>query len=189
VDAVEQNLQIARERCDPLESHGLKPQGYIVVTAHRPESVDHQSSLQELLAAIDLVQRKIDIPLIYPLHPRTESMIERFGLRIPDPVMVIKPLGFLEFLQLEANAALILTDSGGVQEEACILGVPCVTLRDNTERPETVAVGANLLAGIKPQPVLSGVKKMLGKNGGWSNPFGDGTSGARIVDLLVKRLT
>jgi UDP-N-acetylglucosamine 2-epimerase (non-hydrolysing) len=187
VDAVQQNLQIARRSRDPLKSHGLMPRGYIVVTAHRPENVDQQSSLRELLSAIDLVQRELSVPLIYPLHPRTESMIERFGLQIPGNILVMKPLGFLEFLQLEANAALILTDSGGMQEEACILGVPCVTLRDNTERAETITVGANVLAGIKPRRVLSCVKQMLGKSGGWSNPFGDGASGARIVDLLSNR--
>ncbi|MFC1682636.1 non-hydrolyzing UDP-N-acetylglucosamine 2-epimerase [Candidatus Zixiibacteriota bacterium] len=187
VDAIQQNLEIARRSCDPLKTHRLKPRGYIVVTAHRPENVDHQDNLKELLSAIDLVQRQLSIPLICSLHPRTKSMIERFGLQVPENIVVIKPLGFLEFLQLEANASLILTDSGGMQEEACILGVPCVTLRDNTERPETVAVGANVLAGIQPRRVLSGVKEMLGKNGGWSNPFGDGTSGARIVDLISNR--
>jgi len=185
VDAVQQNLEIAQENCDPLEKHHLTPQGYIVVTAHRPENVDQKDNLRDLLSALDLVQRELAIPLIYPLHPRTESMLRRFGLGISSNVKVTKPLGFLEFLRLEAQAALVLTDSGGMQEEACILGVPCVTLRYSTERPETVAVGANLLAGIEPERVLSCVRQMLGKKRGWPNPFGDGRSGERIVKLII----
>ncbi len=188
VDAIRQNLDIARETCDPLHEHRLQPQGYIVVTAHRPENVDHRDRLLKLLSAMDLVQRELSIPLIYPLHPRTESMVRRYGLEVPDSVRVIKPIGFLAFLKLEAEAALVLTDSGGMQEEACVLQVPCVTLRDSTERPETVAVGANLLAGIEPQRVLSCVQQMLGRNGDWPNPFGDGRSGERIVELIMSSL-
>jgi UDP-N-acetylglucosamine 2-epimerase (non-hydrolysing) len=94
----------------------------------------------------------------------------------------------LEFLRLEADAALILTDSGGMQEEACILKVPCVTLRENTERPETLEVGANILAGIAPARVLSAVQQMLSTDGEWPNPFGDGTSGELIVDLVVSSI-
>lgn len=185
VDAVQQNLQIAQKNCDPLGKHNLTARGYIVVTAHRPENVDNRDNLQELLSAMAMVRRELTIPMVYPLHPRTESMIRRFGLKVPPSVQVIKPVGFLDFLGLEAHAALVLTDSGGMQEEACILNVPCVTLRDSTERPETVAVGANLLAGIEPKRVLSCVREMLGKNGRWPNPFGDGKSGGRIVELIV----
>jgi UDP-N-acetylglucosamine 2-epimerase (non-hydrolysing) len=185
VDAIQQNLKIAQKNCDPLKKHQLVSQGYIVVTAHRPENVDQPGNLLDLLAAFDLVRRELSLPLIYPLHPRTESMMRRFGLKIPSSVKVIKPLGFLEFLRLEAHAALVLTDSGGMQEEACILGVPCVTMRESTERPETLAVGANVLAGTKPRKVLACVQEMLGKNGGWPNPFGDGKSGVRIMELIA----
>ena len=97
----------------------------------------------------------------------------------------LPPLGYLEFLALHAEAGLMLTDSGGLQEEACCLGVPCVTLRDNTERPESVEVGANQLAGADPERILSAARVMRERRGGWSNPFGDGKSGERIVDLLV----
>jgi UDP-N-acetylglucosamine 2-epimerase (non-hydrolysing) len=185
VDAVQQNLEIARKRCDPLTRHGLSSGSYIVLTAHRPENVDDASCLEQVLASAQLVRRRTGLPVIYPLHPRTESMLRRFGMNISGDIQVVDPLGFLEFLQLEAQAALILTDSGGMQEEACILKVPCVTLRNSTERPETVAVGANLLVGIQPQSVWEGVQQMLGRNGGWTNPFGDGSSGSRIVELIA----
>jgi UDP-N-acetylglucosamine 2-epimerase (non-hydrolysing) len=110
-------------------------------------------------------------------------MAAEFGFEF-DGIRAIEPLGFLEFLQLEANARLALTDSGGVQEEACILGVPCVTLRENTERPETVEVGANMLAGVRAIEMLKATKQMLSQGDGWTNPFGDGKASNLILDLL-----
>jgi len=94
-------------------------------------------------------------------------------------------LAFLEFLQIEAGARLVLTDSGGVQEEACILGVPCVTLRENTERPETVDVGANVLAGADALRMVEGARRMVGRENGWRNPFGDGQASRRIIESMV----
>jgi UDP-N-acetylglucosamine 2-epimerase (non-hydrolysing) len=118
-----------------------------------------------------------------PRAPTHQEVALEFGFEF-DGIRAIEPLGFLEFLQLEANAKLALTDSGGVQEEACILGVPCVTLRENTERPETVDVGANTLAGTGSQCILDGARKMHGTREGWKNPFGDGTAGQRIIQIL-----
>lgn len=102
---------------------------------------------------------------------------------------MIEATDFLSFLQLERSARLILTDSGGVQEEACILGVPCVTLRDNTERPETVEVGANRIAGTGAENILNAAKSMLSTKRGWSNPFGDGRAAERIVAIMRKTST
>jgi len=101
-------------------------------------------------------------------------------------IMLIDALDFLSFLKFESDARLILTDSGGVQEEACILQIPCVTLRDNTERPETVEVGANVIAGTKPDDILTKTNFMLSKKRDWVNPFGDGTAAYKIVDILKK---
>ncbi len=100
-------------------------------------------------------------------------------------IRLIDPVDFLDFLQLESSARLVLTDSGGVQEETCILGVPCVTLRDNTERPETVEVGSNVLAGNEPGMILKCAREMLGKDNGWKNPFGDGKAAERIGRVMV----
>ena len=126
---------------------------------------------------------------LYPIHPRTMKRIKEFGLEVPTGVELIEPLGFLEFLQLEANATLVLTDSGGVQEESCILKVPCVTLRDNTERPETLEVGSNVLAGVNQEKILEGAMMMLSKERNWKNPFGDGTAGERIMKILEGAIT
>ncbi|MCD6455611.1 MAG: UDP-N-acetylglucosamine 2-epimerase [Methanophagales archaeon] len=121
--------------------------------------------------------------------------IREFGLEVPKGVELIEPLGFLGFLQLEANAKLVLTDSGGVQEETCILKVPCVTLRDNTERSETLEVGSNVLAGVNQEKISEGVKLMLNKQTlgkfdqsaslNWKNPFGDGKAGNIIIKILI----
>lgn len=111
-------------------------------------------------------------------------MAAEFGFEF-DGIKTIEPLGFLEFLQLEANARLALTDSGGVQEETCILGVPCVTLRENTERPETVEVGANALSGVSAIKMLNATRQMLLQGSGWMNPFGDGRASSLILDGLA----
>ncbi|MCK4733076.1 MAG: UDP-N-acetylglucosamine 2-epimerase, partial [Methanophagales archaeon] len=151
----------------------------------RQENVDVKGRLKGILDGLEVVYHKFNLPVIYPIHPRTMKRIKEFGLEVPEGIRLIEPLGFLEFLQLEANAKLVLTDSGGVQEETCILKVPCVTLRDNTERPETLEVGSNVLAGVNQNKILEGVKKMMAKEGNWGSPFGDGKSGKRIVDTLM----
>jgi len=102
-------------------------------------------------------------------------------------IYITEPIGFFSFLQLESKARLVLTDSGGVQEECCLLGVPGVTLRENTERPETVEVGANTIVGTEPGRILDGVQDMIGRSGGWSNPYGDGTAGEKIVKWCVNQ--
>ncbi len=114
-----------------------------------------------------------------------EKRIKEFDLNIPEWLNLIPPQGYLDFLLLEASAELILTDSGGVQEEACILKVPCVTLRDNTERPETIGVGANVLGGIKSENIFKCVTKMLARDRYWRNPFGDGSTANKIIELLI----
>ena len=185
VDAVYQNLEIARRKVDILNKLNLNPEGYFLVTAHRQENVDIKERLKGILDGLELVYNKFNFPIIYPIHPRTKKKIREFGLEVPKGVELIEPLGFLGFLQLEANAKLVLTDSGGVQEETCILKVPCVTLRDNTERPETLEVGSNVLAGTDQSNLLEGVEKMMNKKRNWKNPFGDGKAGSWIVEILI----
>jgi UDP-N-acetylglucosamine 2-epimerase (non-hydrolysing) len=112
--------------------------------------------------------------------------MKTFGLTLPDCLKLIEPVGFYDFLLLESNAALVLTDSGGVQEECCILRVPCVTLRDDTERPETLQVGSNVLSGRVPVDLLEHVGQMLARPRTWSNPFGEGDAARRMVDILLQ---
>lgn len=183
VDSVYQNRDIANRKVDILNDLGLKPKGYFLVTTHRAENVDNSDKLKGIIKGIKRINREFSVPVIFPMHPRTKKMIRQFGFELND-INVIDPIGFLEFLKLESSARLILTDSGGVQEEACILGVPCVTLRDNTERPETVEVKSNILVGTKTDSIVEGVKAMLENGNGWINPFGDGHAGKWIINRI-----
>jgi len=182
VDAVTQNLAIPR-KYDVLKKLGLKSRKYCLITAHRQENVDNKTNLANILQTVDLLRQKLSLPVIFPLHPRTAKRVKEFGFKI-NPESTINPLGFLDFLHLEANSKVIITDSGGIQEEACILKVPCVTIRNNTERPETIEVGANILAGTRPSKVMNCVKQMMNRKINWKHPFGDGHSTERILKVL-----
>lgn len=186
-DAVYQNLEIACREADIHNKLKLNHNKYFLVTAHRQENVGNKERLAGILDGLELVYREFNLPVIFPIHPRTRGQVKEFDLAAPKGVTLIEPVGFLEFLQLEANAKLVLTDSGGVQEETCILRVPCVTLRDNTERPETLEVGSNALAGVNPGKILECVKFMLNEDRTWENPFGDGRTGQKIVKILKER--
>jgi len=169
----------------PSRLEDLEKGQYILVTAHRAENVDVKTNLAGILAGLEGVHRETGLPIIFPIHPRTEKMMTHFNLTAPT-LTFTKPVGYLEFLRLESEARLIITDSGGLQEEACILGVPCVTLRENTERPETLDVGSNVLAGTDAQTVLEKSRIMLDKKPGWNNPYGDGHAARRMVGVLVE---
>ena len=185
VDAVFENLSLSKKRVDTVRDLGLKAGGYFLVTLHRQENVDNRKRLKGILMGLKRIHESTGMPLVFPVHPRTEKMITSFKLEL-EGFQRIKPLGFLEFLQLESQARLTLTDSGGVQEESCILNVPCVTIRDSTERPETVDVGANIVAGVDPVSIIDATEKMLLHSRSWKNPFGDGTAGERIVDTIIQ---
>ena len=187
VDAVYENLEIARSKADILNNLHLEPKEYFLVTLHRQENVDNRIRFTSILECLERVSAAFKMPVVYPVHPRSRKMMAEFGWK-PERVILVEPVDFLSFLQLESNARLVLTDSGGVQEEACILQVPCVTLRDNTERPETIEVGANVIAGTKPDRMLECSKMMLGRDNNWENPFGDGKGARRIVDTVEGKL-
>jgi UDP-N-acetylglucosamine 2-epimerase len=183
VDAVEENLKLAKIKTNPLNGLNLLPKAYFLVTLHRQENVDNRERLKGILESLSQIHASFRIPLIFPVHPRTEKMIASFGFNL-DGIRMVKPLGFLDFLHLESQARLILTDSGGVQEEACILKVPCVTIRDSTERPETVDVGANIIAGFRPAAIIGAVGKMMAASPTWTNPFGDCNAGEKIIRTI-----
>jgi len=161
---------------------------YVLVTAHRQENVDNYQTLKDICDAIGLISQRITIK--FPLHPRTFKMLQRYNLLKEisnlDNVDIMDPMPYLDMVALLAQARCILTDSGGLQEESCILGVPCITLRENTERPETVNVGANVIAGTNPDTIVDMLDKCLNKNyfNTWENPFGNGDTGKKICDFL-----
>ncbi|HML02300.1 MAG TPA: UDP-N-acetylglucosamine 2-epimerase (non-hydrolyzing) [Candidatus Bathyarchaeia archaeon] len=185
VDAVKQNIKIANEKRKTRiqKKLDLKPRTYFAVTIHRQENVDNPQRLHGIVEGLEKVQKDTGYPIVYPIHPRTKKNLKKLCLQF-NKISTIDPLDYLSFLRLESNARLVLTDSGGVQEEACTLNVPCVTLRDNTERPETLEVGSNILAGTNPDKIVKCTRVMLEKKQRWKNPFGDGKAGERIVKIL-----
>jgi len=183
VDAVYQNVRLLENRPDALDSLNLKAREYYLVTLHRQENVDSRERFGSILEGLERVAAADGLPVVFPMHPRSRKMMAEFGLE-PRRLRLIEPADFLTFLRLESRARLVFTDSGGVQEETCILDVPCVTLRDNTERPETVDTGANILAGTSPDRIVACCREMLGRDTGWVNPFGDGHAGSKILDIL-----
>ena len=184
VDAVYENLELAKKKVNILEDLKLQSGNYIVVTAHRAENVDKPERLKGILEGLRLIGQDFKIPIIYSMHPRTANNINKFGLAVPPQITVVKPLGYLEFLQLEANSKLIITDSGGLQEEASILKIPCVTVRDNTERPESIEAGANILAGTESEKIRAAAKKVIARGKNWPELYGDGHAAERIVEFI-----
>jgi UDP-N-acetylglucosamine 2-epimerase (non-hydrolysing) len=175
-------------RAAPLEGFGVEAGGFALATVHRPENVDDPARLRGIFEGLKEAGNALRMPVLMPLHPRTASKLGEINISLGSSLRELPPLGYLEFLSLEAGAALILTDSGGVQEEACCLGVPCVTLRDTTERPESIAVAANVLTPCEPERIVESALRMSARHGGWRNPFGDGRSGLRIIDGLARKL-
>ena len=186
VDAVFENLKLAGKNLKIFRELNLMENNYFLLTLHRQENVDNPKRLRLILKGIERVYKNFNRVIIFPIHPRTVEKLKKFDLSVPRGVRLIQPVGFLDFLSLESKANLILTDSGGVQEEACILKVPCVTLRTTTERPETVKVGANLLSGHQPESILRCAVQLMHKKRHWKNPFGDGRSSERIVRIIEK---
>ena len=165
VDAVTGYRDLAAEKTEVLETHDLHVGEFCLLTAHRAENVDDPERFASLLDGVARFAAEPDID-------------------VPADIRLVEPQDFLDFLRLESAARLAFTDSGGVQEEACILGTPCVTLRDNTERPETVAVGANRVVGVDPAEIVAGAREALRAPTDWENPFGDGRSAERILDAV-----
>jgi UDP-N-acetylglucosamine 2-epimerase (non-hydrolysing) len=171
-----------------LDDLGLRPGEFVVLTLHRPSNVDDPSRLRHVLDAIRGIQR--DVRVIFPVHPRTRERLRLLGpaVAIDEMLTLIEPLSYLDFLQLMATACCVLTDSGGIQEETTALGIPCLTLRANTERPITVTLGTNRLVGVDPAKIQTAWQQI--RRGDW--PAGrlpelwDGRAAERIVKVIVK---
>jgi len=140
---------------------------FLLATLHRAENVDIPERLSAFVEAFGRLQRERGIPLVWSVHPRTRSILNQRGFALDDGIRAIEPVGLFDFVKLEKNALCVLTDSGTVQEECCILGVPAVTLRDVTERPETLDVGSTILSGAEPQAIVDAVAVMLSKPADW----------------------
>ncbi len=174
-----------------LDKLGLEKGEFVLLTMHRPSNVDEKEKLKSLLDIFDDIQKKVKI--VYSIHPRTKGSIGKFNLgevvKNMSNLIIIDPLEYLDFMNLVLNCKAVLTDSGGIQEETTFLGIPCITLRDNTERPATVAEGTNVIVGNKREEILSSIDKVL--KDGWNNgsipELWDGKAAERIVEVLRDR--
>jgi len=184
VDACLKYSKLA-EKKSTLKDLGLEKDGYVLVTAHRQETVDRKERLADLLKGLSMIDRDI----LYPMHPRTQKRIQEFGLEVPRNVRVIEPLGYFDFLNLMKNCSLLMTDSGGAQEEAITLKVPCLTMRRSTERWETIIAGGNFLVGTRPELISyyarmvldSELKDRMKKT---VNPYGNGDASRKTVKAM-----
>jgi UDP-N-acetylglucosamine 2-epimerase (non-hydrolysing) len=178
--------QLGVEETGRFPSAALKSQcnPYAFLTLHRPSNVDDRKTFEGIAGALDEISR--EMPILFPVHPRTKKMMAQFGIRLSKQIHTLPPLGFRESLFLWKNAALVLTDSGGLQEETTALRIPCVTIRENTERPITVSMGSNILAGTSPKAILDAYRtaRQRGKSG-TVPPYWDGKAAERIWNILT----
>jgi UDP-N-acetylglucosamine 2-epimerase (non-hydrolysing) len=176
--------QLQNERQNQSRLGLPQPQRYALVTLHRPANVDDGAVLKRILQSLLEVGR--DLSVVFPAHPRTRKRIADFGLQAGQ-LQILDPLSYLEFLALQSRATVVITDSGGVQEETTYLGVPCLTLRENTERPVTVSLGTNVLVGRDPDRLRSEVSRVLAGKGkkGTIPPLWDGHTGERIAAIVA----
>jgi UDP-N-acetylglucosamine 2-epimerase (non-hydrolysing) len=165
----------------------LAPEEYLLVTLHRPTLVDDPERLAQTISALGMLAQ--ELPVIFPAHPRTSARLAEIGAPIPPGVTITEPLPYRSFLSLESRAACVLTDSGGVQEEATALGIPCFTLRENTERPVTISQGTNVLLGLEPGRILE-IPELLGssRKAGPMPPLWDGHAGERAARAVIEFL-
>ncbi len=182
IDSLRQNVERAKES-DIADRLGIGGMTYGVVTLHRPANVDDPAALEEIMGALRVIAE--NTPLFWPVHPRTRARLESGTLPLPREMRLLEPLGYLDFLSLEAGASVVLTDSGGIQEETTVLGVNCLTLRDNTERPVTIELGTNRLAGTKKTSILAAWDDLQrSPRQAQIPPLWDGEAGVRCREVL-----
>ena len=186
IDSLQRHLTRAREF--DIRGHLKIPAGpYGVLTLHRPANVDDDRQLAEILEAVEIMAERL--PLYWPVHPRTAARLKNSNRPLAPGIHLVEPLGYIAFLGLQAESALVITDSGGLQEETTALGIPCLTLRDNTERPATIQYGTNRLAGTRKETILKAWRESLAEpNHGGLPPMWDGQAAGRCVDVLAKCL-
>jgi UDP-N-acetylglucosamine 2-epimerase (non-hydrolysing) len=191
IDALVRNREKA-ERSNVLAKLGLDPQGYVALTMHRPSNVDNAEILSNIIDAIDVIQHHM--PVVFPIHPRTRQNLDStpLGKRMEsmEKIILTEPLSYLDFSKLMSSARLVLTDSGGIQEETTFLKIPCLTLRENTERPVTVELGTNRVVGVTTKRILEAFEAVISTENIESEipPLWDGRASERIAKILLDEI-
>jgi len=195
IDTLLKNLERAKSSTivDEFQQKGwIDGDGFAMLTMHRPSNVDDPETFSRILSALEVIQR--DMPILFPIHPRTRKNLAALGLqdRIDSfqNIHLLEPMGYLDFLKLNSCAKIVLTDSGGIQEETTVLKVPCITLRESTERPITAEIGSNQIVGTDPEKIITAYRNAI--SGEWREsqipPLWDGKAAERIVGLMLERL-
>ena len=176
------------EKSKILKKMKLKQNDFFLVTAHRSENVDKLDNLKIIFSSLEQIHKKFKKRIIYPMHPRTSSKLKKQF--VPKGIEIIKPLGFLDFTKLEKNALCLITDSGTVPEETLYFKKPCVTIRESTERPETIEAGSNILAGLDIENILNSVKQItsIKPDWNWDSSLGDGKTASKVLNILRGKL-
>jgi UDP-N-acetylglucosamine 2-epimerase (non-hydrolysing) len=180
------------DQSDILQKMGLQKEKYILVTAHRAENVDNETRLRNIMEGLQLIAKHLQYPIICSVHPRTKDRLNKFGVAIHHQlIQLCEPFGFFDFIQLQKYALCVVTDSGTVQEESCIFGVPAVTIRQSTERPETMICGSNTVSGLEPNRIAACVNLMIHTRHSWICPEGyeDPNVSTKIVNFLLGGLS
>ena len=154
---------------------------------HRPETVDNLSRLKTVIQTMINISKKYDIDIFFPIHPRTKQKVSKLKLKNLKVLKIIEPCSYKKSLYYQKNSKIVITDSGGLQEESCILQTPCVTIRNNTERPETIKIGSNILAGYKSNVIEKSINKMLKTKKKWDSPYGKLVS-QKILHILKSNI-
>ena len=177
------------EQSDILDRLGVTPEKFVLVTAHRTENVDVERRLRNIIESLEAISNDYGLDVVLSCHPRTRSKLEKFGVMVRNPrVKVCEPFGFLDFVKLETTARCVLTDSGTVQEECCILRVPAVIIRDSTERPETIECGSGIVSGLETADILRCFAVMMQSPRGWPYPIGytDLNVSDKVIQFLLR---
>lgn len=186
VDAIKSYEHQIYKNSKLLDNLGLESKKYFVLTLHRQENVDNKKKFLKIINSLNKICSYFNKKIIFPAHPRTLKLLKSLRVSLDKRIKLIEPMNYINFLTLIKNSKLIITDSGGIQEESCVLKVPSITLRTSTERQETILMGANILSEYDEINLLKNVKKILKRNISWKSPYGNGDASIKIFKILKK---
>ncbi len=186
VDAIKYSSDKLKNNSNLLNNLNLITKKYFLLTLHRQENVENKKKFLKIINSLNKVISKFDMDIIFPAHPRTKKFINSLKIKLNKRIKIIEPLNYINFLTLIKNSKLIITDSGGIQEESCVMKVPSITLRTSTERQETILIGTNILSEYDSKNLLKNINKILNRKIYWRSPYGNGKASIKIYKILKK---
>ncbi len=184
VDAIRYSSERIKKNYSFLNKLNLRYKEYFLLTLHRQENVENKKKFLNIINSLNKVISKFNIDILFPAHPRTKKLINTLKIKLNKRIKIIEPLNYINFLTLIKNSRLIITDSGGIQEESCVMKVPSITLRTSTERQETIMIGSNILSEYDSKNLLKNINKIFNKKINWKSPYGNGKASSKIYKIL-----